>query len=356
MDNTPKVDDLLMSMIEQSSEDNVDKEPTVINDDSTQEVESTEDVTLEDETPLVETSDEVNDDLPSEEEVVVSDWDDNTEDNTLEEDVEVYSEIGKAIGLEANSKNDIISEFQSIRSENEKLKAQVEQKSNLNIPDQLKEAIEIAEAGGDYLDYLGVAEVDYNKIPDQELLISQVRSYFPEGEEGDEEVKDWLDSMTPAEQRIQAGRLRRSLEEEKANAKEQRLSQIKKSNLEKEEFIKAEKRKLKDTVDKMDSISDFKLTKAHKTRIFDDISNGKITEKLFGVSKEGSTNYEKMAEAYFKTVYFDKIVSYLKSKTANESKKKILQETSNANIGKNGSQVSGSNERDGLDLLINSFK
>lgn len=366
MENVNKVDDIFKSMAEQSSGSTENIESTDIETpetpvegvESTDEVEENENPSLEN---VEEEGTEVNgsdgDGQTDNDLTTVSDWDEQEESNTLEEETEVYKDIGKAIGIEVESKDTLISEFQAIKSENEQLKAKVEETSSYDdIPEDLKKAIEIAKSGGDYDEYLELSQVDYSKISDEELLLSQVRSYFPEGEDGDDEAREWLDSMTTAEQKIQAGRLRRTLEDEKQKAKQEKLEAIENESRAKEEFVKAEKQKLRKTVDSIESISDFKLTKSHKSRIFEDISNGKIAEKLFGVNGDGSANYQKMAETYFKTVYFDKIVDYLKSKSGNEAKKRVLQETSNANVNSNGSQAISNEGKDGLDLLINSFK
>lgn len=366
MENVNKVDDIFKSMAEQSSEgtDNIESTDIETPETPVEEIESSDEVE-ENENPSIENVEEegteVNDSdgdgQKDNDLTTVSDWDEQEENNTLEKETEVYKDIGKAIGIEVESKDTLISEFQAIKSENEQLKAKVEEASSYNdIPEDLKKAIEIAKSGGDYSEYLELSQVDYSKISDEELLLSQVRSYFPEGEDGDDEAREWLDSMTTAEQKIQAGRLRRTLEDEKQKAKQEKLEAIENESRAKEEFVKAEKQKLRKTVDSIESISDFKLTKSHKSRIFEDISNGKIAEKLFGVNGDGSANYQKMAETYFKTVYFDKIVDYLKSKSGNEAKKRVLQETSNANVNSNGSQAISNEGKDGLDLLINSFK
>ena len=361
------VDDILQGMVGQSQEanpaetDSADN-TSVATDEVANNTETEETSPLDDEEEVVEnvSETEVNEEVSTDEDGateddgVFSDWDDQ-EDDTPVENKEIISEISKAIGLESSNTEDIVNEFNSIKSENEQLKAQIEQNPYEGLPESLTEAIQVAKEGGDFLEYLGIAEVDYSGISDEDLLISQVRPYFSEGETGDEEAKDWIDSMNDAEIKIQAGRLRQTLNEEMESRKHAIKQRTQQQKEEQNQAMLAEKQKLRESIESLDSIADFKLTKSHKNRIYEDISNGKISTELFGFSEGKQADYKKMAETYFKARYFDKIVSYLRSSTANQTKKKILEETSNANLNGKGSHVTPS-EKSGLDLFINSFR
>lgn len=255
-----------------------------------------------------------------------------------------YEEIGKALGVEVKTKEELVDKFKQLQEENSSLKEKTENNPYSNLPDKLKEAIELANNGGDYLSYLEISSFDYDSIPDREFLAYQMRPYFPEGEDGQIELEDYLDSIGDYEIRIKSRQAKEALKKQD----DARINEIKTKAQQTKQQIISEAEK---AVERMQAVQGFKVTDSQKRAMKNAIKDGKTMFELF-YNEQGQYDFDKMVDVYYKYTNFDKIVDFLKQRSKNETKKEMVERLTNSNVGRKGTPVKPSGEKESaLDLF-----
>jgi hypothetical protein len=194
------------------------------------------------------------------------------------------------------------------------------------VPDNLKEAIELAKNDGDWLEFLGVTSVDYNNISDDVLLTNNLAHYFTnaEGVLDREGLEDYMDEMSDVDRQIRARQIRDQLVGQQ---------QLRKQDLERQaEQRRAEAdRQLRAALDKAEDIRGFKLTAANKKKIFEGISSGDMIREMFQ-DKAGNWDWGKVITNYFNHLYGSKADSYMKQRITSSTKKDFLKKLSNVEV------------------------
>jgi hypothetical protein len=232
-----------------------------------------------------------------------------------------YKPVSQALGLEDASPEQLLAAINTLK--------QAQAKPVFADPD-LEVANQIAEAGGEHLEYLGLVKVDYNQIDDETLLRHELAQYFEPTEEGAEELEDYLDAMPPQERRIKAQQTRAQLSAQK----DQRLNQIKREAEEKR--LKADKA-LRDTLDKTDRIKTFKYSPADKKKAYERITKGDFVRDIF-YNKDGSYNFEKAVMLEFLDRNFDKMYTHFTSQAQKAGERKLMGELQNQQLEKPNAQ------------------
>lgn len=251
-------------------------------------------------------------------------WDfEGNEDESTETTTEDYSELTKELGF--NKVEELVDAFKE------------QKKLFESIPDDLKKAIELAQTGVDYLDYLGVATIDYDAVGDRDLLFHNMRSYF----DSDEELEDYLDDMGDTEVKIRGKQLRQQLKAEQQSYAQQKEVEVKKR------MAEAEK-KLSESVGKLKTVNGFKVKPTHKKAILESFKTGDINKVFYG-----DGDYDKMVENAFKVKYFDAIVDFMRQRVANDTKRQMVDEISNPNLNRSKSKPDAKPEtRTPMDLYM----
>jgi hypothetical protein len=237
--------------------------------------------------------------------------------------VEVYIELGKALGLEKDQSKETV--LQAINT----LKAEVE-KSKLpdasQIPGELKKAIELAQKGGDYLEYLKVSTLDYSSADEIELYENYIidSSADAEGKIDFDAVNDYLENMPKVEKELRAKEFKRQL----INEQSRRVRDIEIAALREREKHDME---LKAALSGFNEIDGFKIDDRHRREVFDWVSSGKIMKDLF-YGPDGQLDANKIAKIAFRNKYFDKLDAYQKNKIRNSTKREIFADISNAQV------------------------
>lgn len=294
------------------------------------------------ETPKVETPDvEVEDkeaELPKEDEIAPTEevskdtelkvdnfdeWDETNTEEVIEDKPKEfdYSNLAKDLGFESTTRDGIIAEVKAIKEE----KAQSTELV-AGLPDNLAKAIEIAQLDGDYLQYLGVTSVDYNKVDNMTLVQDQFTKYLTDanGNVDVEKLAEALEGLTDLDIEMRGNELKSQYiaQQEQFKNNVQREAQDAK--------LKADV-ELKSALAKTDNIRDLKLNGTHKKDLYDSISSGKMVQDLF-YGSDGQMDYEKVVKVVFDAKYGDKVDKYLKQRITTATKKEMLDKLSNVQI------------------------
>lgn len=276
-----------------------------------------------------ETVEEPKAEEPSKEkEDTFDDWSPEETTPAKEEVAYDYTELGKALGFEdVKSKDDLVKKTSEITSKMRELEAKADAPFS-GVPDALKEAVEIAKQGGDYESLLRLKQVDYTKFDPIDVFQNSVLRHFtsPDGTTNQEKVDEFLDKYTDDQMAWEGNKLIQQYQQ----AQEAKMSEIKDQAAQRKE---ANDKRLREVLDKTEEIKGFQLKPDIKARLYNDISSGRLMQKMF-YNDKGDFDYKKIVENAFKAEYFDSITNYLSKKSKNEGKKEIINDLTNADIKK----------------------
>lgn len=280
----------------------------------------------------------------------IDDWDVSVEiDGKQVPEAEIdYSSLGKDLGLdEVKSKEDLVKSF---NKKIESVKAEVEQMSKdalASVPNDLKEAIEIAKNGGDYVEFLGIGTQNFDMISAQDLFANSVANHFVDenGRVDKDGLEEYLDNFSEKEIQIEGEKIRSALKSQQEAQK--REFREKAAAIKRENDIK-----LQAAVDKLSDVNGFKVNQYQKSILFSNVSSGKMMNDLF-YDSSGNLNFDKVVSNYFKVLNHDKIVGFLKQRIRNSTKKEIIEGISNVDVTTPVQRVSATpTKKSGVDLLM----
>ena len=307
------------------SED-VEKELEIESEDEVEVESEVEDESVEDSSE-VETEEEVEEDESKSENSEVDSEDEDGivfEDDVVEEETDKsvdFSSLAKDFGLEG----EITDKQKFIESYKQSL-AKAKEDALQGVPDDLKEAIDFAKEGGDFLSYLGVKSANYDEVSNAELVEVSMEKYF-KGEDGkvdQEALNEWLDSKSAAEINMMGDQLRSSLKAEQ----ESKLNNLRNNA----KTQKAESdRKLKEYINSLNVIGGVKLRQSDKDNLYNDAVTGVATKELF-YGEDGRLSQAKLAENLFKVRMFDKAIQLAKTSASNDGKRQVLKSATNSTV------------------------
>ena len=288
------------------------------------------------ETP-VDLEDEPNGDEPANEtgtENVNADENPNTDlnfDIDLDEGVEVpvtddfvtkYKNEFSDLGLEGvNTSQDFVEKFKNLKQELEETK---ESTKTVFANDMIREANEIMKQGGDWLSYLGLSTLDYDSVPDVELLSYELKSDFDTKEELDE----YIASLDETQIRLNAKRIRKDLKLQQDTQKQQIALQAQEHQRVYDENL----RKAINGIDKVDRVKVKDQDRASIQKMLTTYNDkAKATEfqiKHF-LKPNGEPDFQKMVQSAYKLEMFDKVLEYATRSAKNSGKAAVIQNLSN---------------------------
>jgi hypothetical protein len=273
--------------------------------------------------PTVEVKTEVKEDGP------FADWDSPSETPQATPGVttpnalpaEVFSELGKALGLEkVQGKEDVVAAISALKAEADKVKA-----DRTQIHPELQKAIELNQKGGDFYEYLKVTSADYSKADPVTLYEDYVIEQFADaqGQVDEDKINNFLDNLPSEEKELRGRELQRRLVNEQAR----RVAEIENDANMRKQKHDAE---LKAALGGLTEVDGFKVDDSHRRDLFDWVT-GKMMKDLF-YGADGNLDPQKVARVAFRNKYHEKLDSYYKSKIRNTTKREILAEVTNAQI------------------------
>lgn len=242
-----------------------------------------------------------------------------------------YSAIGKAIGLDTTDSKEILSGILELKSQNEeyseKIKAQED--SSVFANDDLAKANEIAKSGGNYAEYLGIAQNNWDAVDDLTLVVEgYLRPHFGEDQAS---LEAQLKTMSEFEIKREAANLRERLKAQDESQKQDILSKSR-------EKVKKADQQVRSYLDQTESIAGLQITPAMKREIYDDVSDNNFFRKLF-MDQNGNPDAKKIADTVFIVKNIKTIVGTAVSKARNQGVSDVLSEVSNPNVSRGGERV-----------------
>lgn len=231
-----------------------------------------------------------------------------------------FDSLVKDIGFEVKSKDEFRTKVKELMTKEDQLKG---------IPENLRKAVEFAKSGGDPLQYLKISQVDYSQIEPSVLYENHILSTI-----GDKaKAQEYLDSLSPLAKEIEGERIK-SQYIQLQNQQEQQLRNELDANAKIELKRKAEnEQRLRETINKVDDVAGFKVKPSQKDRFMKDVTEGKLTQKLF-FNEKGEYDYDKMFKINFLAENFDQIQKYYKGKVKTETTRSVINDLQNVQIDK----------------------
>jgi hypothetical protein len=303
-----------------------------------------------------------------EEEVVVEDpeqgedldeienWDDDIDDPETDDSKDDFdfTSIGNDLGIgDVKDKSEFVSKLKDkISSLEQNLNTLKESSVPDNIPDSLKEAIKVAQDGGDYEAYLQLNSIDYDMVSDIDLVANSVANYFSEdGVVDTEKLDSYLDDMSGDQLRIEAAKIRNSIKSQR-QAQASEVARV--ASEKKERTLNS----LKKSIDDLSDVNGFKPTASQKEYLWKAFYKDTVIKDLF-YNERGEFDANKATKAVFQAKYGDKMDNFLKTKIRNQTKKEIINSMSSVEVQKPTSPAAPSVEKkeiSAMDRMIMQLK
>ena len=226
------------------------------------------------------------------------------------------------LGLEGvNTSQDFVEKFKSLKQELEETK---ESTKTVFANDMIREANEIMKQGGDWLSYLGLSTLDYDSVPDVDLLSYELKSDFDTKEDLDE----YIASLDETQIRLNAKRIRKDLKLQQDTQKQQVALQAQEHQRVYDENL----RKAINGIDKVDRVKVKDQDRASIQKMLTTYNDkAKATEfqiKHF-LKPNGEPDFPKMVQSAYKLEMFDKVLEYATRSAKNSGKAAVIQNLSN---------------------------
>jgi hypothetical protein len=250
------------------------------------------------------------------------DLDEGVEVPATDDFVTKYKNEFEGLGLEGvNTSQDFVEKFKSLKQELEETK---ESTKTVFANDMIREANEIMKQGGDWLSYLGLSTLDYDSVPDVELLSYELKSDFDTKEELDE----YIASLDETQIRLNAKRIRKDLKLQQDTQKQQIALQAQEHQRVYDENL----RKAINGIDKVDRVKVKDQDRASIQKMLTTYNEkAKATEfqiKHF-LKPNGEPDFQKMVQSAYKLEMFDKVLEYATRSAKNSGKAAVIQNLSN---------------------------
>jgi hypothetical protein len=195
--------------------------------------------------------------------------------------------------------------------------------------DQISLANELAANGGDWKTALGVSSINYDIIPDIDLVEFKIASEFPDTDEGRANMDAYIDSLTDHQIEVQAALARKDL-------KARQEADIKGYQAFLENKRKEIANGITTSAEKLKVIEGVKVPQS----FFQGITADEIVPfaNLARYQTPQGVNYESIVRDLFVTKYFSKIVEVLKTQTRNQERRELVNGMSNIEINKTTSK------------------
>lgn len=267
------------------------------------------------------------------EELVFDDWDDDEGVETpavvTPPTETIFSDLKEVVGDEVSDVTGLKEFISTLKKDNSTLKEKANQNPLENVPNALKEAVELAQDGrADYLELLNITSVDYSQLDPATLAESDIRQYFysEDGQSFDEDgFISYIDNIPEKELEIRGKQRIGALVQEQNAKKNAYLENVKREKQVSNDAIER-------AVSKLDKVADFKLSDGHKSNLAKAMRDGGHKSLLEPRNSHGDIDYNELAEIVFIKQNFKKMMSILKTKTQNSLKGEVLADIGNHTV------------------------
>lgn len=240
--------------------------------------------------------------------IVIEDWDLDPVDPVEPTDPVIdYSVLSQEIGIEASTKEDLVSKLNAIKDENNRLKQ--------DLVDKPVEALN---------------QVDYDKYSPKEFFVEASKELFTDdkGAVDTEALNTFIEDQDPNMVNMQGNMIKKQYvqAQEDQNAREQVLAEQKRQMAD---------TSLKSAIKEFDTFNGFKVKDNHKDQLYNDISTGKAMQEMF-YTKDGDYDMSKVVKAYFYYKNGEKLEAYRAQRANTTATRNILDSSTNADLNNNG--------------------
>lgn len=226
--------------------------------------------------------------------------------------------IAKELGVEnVKTKEDLVKTLSEL-----KIKAEAASKNIEVLPEDLAKAVDIAKQGGNYLEYLKVSAVDWQKQDPVLLFENWVYDRMAKQNKTAEEIDAYLDKIDDIDKELRG----QELQAQYINYQNQQRMAI-------ENQAKAEKQQFEASARAaLNSISDiygFKLNQSHRDSLYHDFTSTPVGKALLAQS---GGDFKSALEGLFNVKYGAKIDQFRKQQLKNSVKRDLLNELQNPKI------------------------
>lgn len=262
---------------------------------------------------------------------VIDNWDTIVADTEIKSVAPVefdFTTIGKDLGLEVRTKDELVNQVRAIRTQADQLKQERDSLLS-NVPQDLVKAIDLAKKGGDYLGYLGIGATDYATADPVEVYTKFVENSLTDPKTG---VTDWdkvdshLDKLDDADLEIRGRQIQLQYVQYQNEQRAQKEQQIYAQRQEQE-------RDIRQAVDRLEKVGDFKVSSTHKQEIYQDLLADPLKDYRKG---NGQFDFEKLARDRFILKNYEKLDKFRQQQIKNAAKREILNEITNPELTKPG--------------------
>jgi hypothetical protein len=232
-----------------------------------------------------------------------------------------YADKISELGVEAKTFDEFFEKVKSIGAELEETKAAAE---SVFATPLLKEANELARQGGDWQQYLAISEINYDQIPDSDLVLYDVKGY----KNDPQEAQDFVDGLTDEQMKFHADKVRNELKG-KQEAQKQQIKQ------KAQEYQQWYDKGVTEAVKSVSAVGGVKVPHQTKDKIARMLTsyNNKVNATEFNakyfLNEKGQPDFKKMSEVAYKLELFDSVVEVAKKQAKVEGKKEMIQKLSN---------------------------
>lgn len=334
---------------EQTNEEEINsEEQSSDSEEEVEEADSEEESSEEaEEDPVEETEKDSNEDG------LVEEWDTSEEESEeITQDLvsETVSNIAKELELEeVQDTNDLVTKLKEKINHLQSKEFEVDSVLN-DIPDNLAEAVRIAKEGGDFLNYLQAGSFDYSAYSDYDLVANSIANHFvdKEGNVDEQALQDYMDELSDQQLKIEAGRIKTSLDQHNQAVKNKVLQEAQAKRAKRLDSVK-------NKLESINEISGYKLTPSHKNAITKAFEKESVINELF-YGKDKTFDPAKAIDTYFKIKYWDKIESFRRTKTRNETKKQVIDSMTNPEVDTRQQPTKPQVEKDPLADLVRQYR
>ncbi|MBU6390908.1 MAG: hypothetical protein KGJ87_08810 [Planctomycetota bacterium] len=229
-----------------------------------------------------------------------------------------FQTIAKELGFEAaKTKEDLLKAVSEV-----KIKAEAAQQNIDVLPEDLAKAVNIAKQGGNYLEYLKVSSVDWQK--QDPVLLFENWAYNALAQKGKtvEEIDDYLEKTSDLDKELRGLELQNQYTQIQ---QQQRLSIEAQAQAERQAFESS----VQAALGKIDDVYGFKLSQSHKDGLLRDFTSKPIGRALLA---QTGGDLAQALTGLFNVKYGSKIDQFRKQQIKNAVKRDLLNEIQNPKI------------------------
>lgn len=288
-----------------------------------------------------------------EEDFIFEDWEEEGAEGAPAEPAPEVNLLEAVKGVVGDNVSDVdgLKEFiTKLKQDNSALKEKANENPLENVPESLKEAVELAKEGkGDYLELLKITSVDYTKLDPATLAESDIRQYFysDDGAFDEDGFMGYIENIPEKELEIKG---------------KQRINElVHNQNIQKTAYLENVKREqqvsndaIERAVSKLDKVADFKLNDGHRSNLARAMVNGGHKHVLEPKNSNGEINYNELAELVFIKQNFKRMMSVMKTRTQNALKGEVIGAIGNHTVAASADRAvhSPDGKKDPMDALI----